>query len=109
MSKFEIFKGTNFQYYFRLKASNGEQILSSESYVTKQGCQNGIASVKANAPFDSNYRRLDKANDYRFNLVGNNYEIIARSSEGYRTSQNREYAIAIVKRDAPSAPVYDLS
>lgn len=109
MSKFEIFRGSNYQYYFRFKASNGEQILSSESYTTKQNCQNGIASVKAHAPFDSNYRRIDKAYDYRFNLVAKNSEIIARSSEGYTTVYNRDRAIEIVKKEAPAAPIYDLT
>lgn len=50
MPKFEIFKGTNGNYYFRLKASNGEIIAHSEGYSTKQGAQDGIASVKKNAP-----------------------------------------------------------
>jgi uncharacterized protein YegP (UPF0339 family) len=109
MASFQIFRGTNFQYYFRFKASNGEQILSSESYITKQSCQDGIASVKAHAPYDSNYRRIDKPNDYRFNLIAKNNEIIARSSEGYTTSYNRDKAIEVVKKEAPTAPVYDLT
>lgn len=50
MPKFEIFKGTNGKYYFRLKASNGEIIAQSEGYSSKQGAQDGVASVKKNAP-----------------------------------------------------------
>ena len=50
MPKFEIFKGANGKYYFRLKASNGEIIAQSEGYSSKQGAQDGIASVKKNAP-----------------------------------------------------------
>jgi len=50
MPKFEIFKGTNGNYYFRLKAVNGEIIAHSEGYSTKQGAQDGVASVKKNAP-----------------------------------------------------------
>lgn len=48
--KFEIFKDSNGEYRFRLKAENGKIIAQSEGYVTKQGCQNGIQSVKDNAP-----------------------------------------------------------
>jgi uncharacterized protein YegP (UPF0339 family) len=44
-AKFEIFLGTNRQYYFRLKAPNGEKIFASEAYTTKVNCQNGIQSV----------------------------------------------------------------
>jgi uncharacterized protein YegP (UPF0339 family) len=50
MSKFEIFKGTNGQFYFRLKAENGEIIASSEGYVSKLGAQNGVAAVRRCAP-----------------------------------------------------------
>lgn len=50
MPKFEIFKGVNGNFYFRLKAENGEIIASSEGYTSKQGAQNGIAAVKRCAP-----------------------------------------------------------
>lgn len=50
MGKFEIFKGSNGQFYFRLRAPNGETICASEGYTTKQGAQNGIAAVKQYAP-----------------------------------------------------------
>jgi uncharacterized protein len=50
MGVFEIFIGSNGQYYFRLKAANGQIIAASEGYTTKQGAQNGIASVKQVAP-----------------------------------------------------------
>lgn len=50
MCKFELFKGINGNYYFRLKAANGEKIAQSEGYTTKQGALNGIAVVKSCAP-----------------------------------------------------------
>ncbi|MEM6785466.1 MAG: YegP family protein [Bacteroidota bacterium] len=49
-AKFELFKGRDGQYYFRLKAVNGETIAVSEGYTTKASAKNGIASVKKNAP-----------------------------------------------------------
>jgi uncharacterized protein YegP (UPF0339 family) len=110
MSKFQIFKsGVNSQFYFRFNASNGEQLLSSEGYVSKQGCLNGIASVKTNAPYDATYHRIDTPNDFRYNMVATNREIIARSSEGYTEKHNREHAISLVKVNAPQAPIEDLT
>jgi uncharacterized protein len=111
MSKFVIFPGevNKNEFYFRFVASNGEQILSSEGYVTKQGCLNGINSVKTNAPYDKTYHRIDNPNDFRFNMVAPNNEIIARSSEGYTAKHNRENAIELVKRDAPQASIVDLT
>lgn len=38
------------QFYFNLTAKNGQVIASSEMYTTKAACENGIASVKTNAP-----------------------------------------------------------
>lgn len=110
MGRFKLIRSTvNSQYYFRFNASNGEQILASEGYTTKQNCLNGIAAVKARAPYDSAYIRTDNVGNYRFNMVSTNYQIIARSSEGYTTRHNRENAIQVVKTEAPSAPIDDLT
>ncbi|MBP5448235.1 MAG: DUF1508 domain-containing protein, partial [Treponema sp.] len=48
--KFEIYKDKAGEFRYRLKASNGEIIASGESYTTKQSVQNGIESIKTNAP-----------------------------------------------------------
>ena len=37
------------EYRFRLKATNGQTIATSEGYGAKAGCLNGIDSVKRNA------------------------------------------------------------
>ena len=47
--KFEIYKDEASEFRFRLKATNGEKILASEGYSSKEACQNGISSVKLNA------------------------------------------------------------
>lgn len=48
--KFEMYLDKSGEYRFRLKARNGEIIATSEGYKSKAGCQNGIESVKKNAP-----------------------------------------------------------
>ena len=48
--KFEVYKDKAGEFRFRLKAKNGEIIAVSEGYTTKPSCENGIASVKKNAP-----------------------------------------------------------
>ena len=47
--KFEMYQDKAGQYRFRLKARNGQIIATSEGYVTKVNCENGIQSVKKNA------------------------------------------------------------
>ena len=48
--KFEMYQDKAGEFRFRLKARNGEIIGTSEGYKTKDNCENGIASVKKNAP-----------------------------------------------------------
>ena len=54
MGKFVISKRTNGEFQFNLKANNGQVILTiigtSEMYESTSGRDNGIASVKSNAP-----------------------------------------------------------
>jgi len=48
--KFEMYVDKAGEFRFRLKASNGQIIATSEGYKTKASCLNGIESVKKNAP-----------------------------------------------------------
>src|SRR5215470_17404904 len=49
-SRFERKTSTGGQPYFVLKAANGEQIGKSETYSSTSAMENGIESVKKNAP-----------------------------------------------------------
>lgn len=105
--KFQVFTGRDGQFYFRLRGGSGEIILASEGYTSKAGCQNGIRSVKENAPLDERYRRRTAANDQcHFVLVAANGEVIG-VSETYTTERRRDEGIEAVKRIAPNAPVED--
>ena len=48
--KFELNTSSNGKYFFNLKATNGQIILSSEMYESRSAVENGIESVKKNAP-----------------------------------------------------------
>jgi uncharacterized protein YegP (UPF0339 family) len=49
-SKFDRKESKNGKYYFNLKATNGQIIGTSEMYNSTAGRDNGIESVKKNAP-----------------------------------------------------------
>ena len=49
MAKFVIKKNNNPDYWFVLKASNGQIVVTSEMYTTKQACKDGIEFVKTYA------------------------------------------------------------
>lgn len=49
-TRFERKESINGKLYFNLKAGNGQVIGNSEMYESAVACENGIASVKKNAP-----------------------------------------------------------
>ena len=107
--KFEIEISTNDKFYFNLKAGNGEVILTSQMYASKQSCKSGITSVKAHAPEDSNYEKKVATNSkYFFVLKAINGETIGKS-EMYNSIQARDNGIVSVKTNAPIAETYDLT
>ena len=48
--KFEMYQDKAGEFRFRLKARNGQIIAISEGYTTKNACENGVESVRKNAP-----------------------------------------------------------
>jgi uncharacterized protein YegP (UPF0339 family) len=109
MSKYHIKNAKNGQFHFNLKAGNGQTILSSEMYVTKQSCLNGIDSVKKHSPHEVNYRRLTASNgqDY-FNLLASNHQVIG-TSEMYNSASARDNGIESVKENGPHGDIDDES
>ncbi|MBL0318167.1 MAG: YegP family protein [Alphaproteobacteria bacterium] len=106
MSKFTIFLARNGQFYWRLKASNGETLCHSEGYTAKQSAQRGIESCKLNA-LTGKYT-VFQGNDAQFywNLKAVNGEILCHS-EGYSTKQSAENGVEACKRNAPVARIVD--
>ncbi|NER13841.1 DUF1508 domain-containing protein [Leptobacterium flavescens] len=49
-SKYERKTASNGKFHFNLKAANGQIIGSSQMYASEAGMENGIESVKTNAP-----------------------------------------------------------
>ncbi|MFC5873343.1 hypothetical protein SAMN05443633_101717 [Chryseobacterium arachidis] len=109
MGKFVVHKRFNGEYQFNLKASNGQIILSSEGYITKVNCLNGIEAVKANSKNDDRFDRKSSSNGkYYFNLKASNGQIIG-TSEMYETDSARENGIQSVKVNASTAIIDDLT
>jgi uncharacterized protein len=106
-SKFEIKKAKDGEFYFHLKAPNGQVILASEKYERKASAVDGIQSVKKNATDDNRYERKEAKNgQFMFNLKAANHEVIG-TSETYTSSEARDNGIASVKTNAPQAEVLD--
>lgn len=110
MATFQIKKANDGQYFFNLVNNAGDEVLlRSELYGQKASCHTGINSVKTNAPLDERYDRKTAVNGkYFFTLKARNGEIIGTSIL-YDTTSTRDARIEIVKKEAPDAPVQDLS
>ncbi len=107
--KFEIYTDKGGEFRFRLKSGNGQTILASEGYKQRSSCENGIASVKKNSGDDKRYERKEtKSGQHMFNLKAGNGQVIG-TSESYTTTSARDNGIASVMKNAPDAPVKDLT
>ena len=106
--KFEIYKDKAGEFRFRLKASNGQNIMGSEGYKAKDSCKNGIASVKKNASDDSRFEKKESGTGkYSFNLKAKNNQVIG-TSQSYDSTESRDGGIESVKNNAPDATVDDI-
>lgn len=106
---FEIFQSEKTsKFYFRLKARNGEIILASEAYDSKQGAQNGINSVMKNVDGDNFERKVAKDGRDYFVLKAANGATIGRS-EMYKSKSGMENGIKSVMKNASEGVVKDLT
>jgi uncharacterized protein YegP (UPF0339 family) len=105
--KFECYKDKADEFRFRLKAGNGEIILSSEGYTSKASCDNGIASVKKNCLDEKCFdKKQTDSGKYRFNLKSTNGQVIG-TSQSYDSESGCNNGIASVTKNAPDAAVVE--
>lgn len=105
--KFEVYADKGGDYRFRLKAGNGEIILSSEGYSSKAACMNGVESVKKNAADYARYEKKETASGkFMFNLKAANHQVIG-SSQTYKSASGRDNGIESVKKNAVEAIVLE--
>jgi len=109
MAKFEVYQsGKKNEFRFRLKADNGQTILSSEGYSSRAACLNGIESVKKNA---KDPKRITKSQTpgkmFRFAVTAANQEIIG-ISQNYKSESGRNNGVDSVARNAAKAEIKDV-
>ena len=107
MGKFIVSTRTNGEFQFNLQAGNGQTILSSEGYSPKTACHNGLESVKANSPDESQFEKLTASNGKPyFNLRAGNGQVIG-TSQMYADESGRDNGIASVAENAKYAEVVE--
>ena len=89
-------------YFFELRASNGELLLSSEEYTSQSGAAAGIETHKANIKKDNFKITLSKKGDYIFKLLNGKRTLLCTGAN-YPTIQRAESAVESTKRFAKTA------
>ena len=109
MGKFVITLRKNGEFQFNLKATNGQTILTSEGYTSKSACINGIESVKKNCKVEARFDKKVASNGKPFfNLKATTGQIVG-SSQMYANEKNMLNGVASVMKNAPEAPVVDMT
>ena len=107
MSKFTLFTGKDGQFYWNLKAGNGEIIGQSEGYTSKAAATNGIDSTRKHATDAHRYELKDSKNGkYYWHLKAANGQIIM-SSQMYETKASAEKGMQSAMKNAPEATLTD--
>jgi len=109
MAKFEVYQsGKNKEFRFRLKADNGQTILSSEGYTSRASCMNGIESVKKNATETGRFTKSTTPTKmFRFSITAANNQIIG-TSQNYKSESGRDNGIESVKKNAAKADIREV-
>lgn len=93
------------QHTFVLKAENGEVILRSEQYESKESAEKGIASVQENSLLEERYDRKDAVNGtWYFNLKAPNHKVIG-TSQMYKSAASRETGVESVMANGSSKAI----
>jgi uncharacterized protein YegP (UPF0339 family) len=103
--KFEIYTDKKGEFRYRLKAGNGEIILSGQGYKSSSSCANGVASVQKNSGEESRYeRKVSSSGKHYFVLKAGNHQVIGQSGM-YSSADAMETGIASVKSNGSTTNV----
>lgn len=106
--KFEVYKDKAGKFRYRLKAGNGQIILTGEAYNSKDACLGGIESVKKNSQKEASFEVYeDKKGGFRFRLKASNGEIIGQG-ESYNARSGCMKGIESIKKNAVDSKIVEL-
>ena len=106
-ASFRVLEAKNGEFYFRLKAGNGEVILTSEGYKAKASAKNGVASVQKNCGDNACYETKEAKNGkHYFVLKAANRQVIGQS-QMYKDAASCKKGMASVKRNGSTDKVVE--
>lgn len=108
-AKYEIKKAKDGKYYFNLKASNGQVILTSQMYKDKSGAKNGIASVQQNASLNDLFEKKESTSEKSFFVLKAKNQQVIGKSQFYSSTASMDNGIESVKKNGATTVIEDLS
>lgn len=106
--KFELFKGKDDLFHWRLKAPNGAVLATAgQGYKAEADARNDIALIQLQkAGAESKFELYEDAKkEHRWRLKAGNGQIVAASSEGYKAKADAEKAIESIRAGAAAAEI----
>ncbi|VTS01633.1 Uncharacterized protein OS=Halorubrum distributum JCM 9100 GN=C465_08998 PE=4 SV=1: DUF1508: DUF1508 [Gemmata massiliana] len=109
--KFELYKGKDEQFRWRLKAANGAILATAgQGYKAAADARHGIELVQKAGTNDKEKFEVyeDEKKEHRWRLKAVNGQVVATSSEGYKAKADAEKVIAAIKAGASKAGVVEV-
>jgi uncharacterized protein YegP (UPF0339 family) len=107
--KYEIKKAKDGKFYFNLKASNGQVILTSQMYKEKSGAKNGIESVQRNSSSSELYEKKESSSDKSFFVLNAKNNQVIGKSQFYASAAAMDNGIESVKKNGATTTIEDLT
>lgn len=108
--KFELYKGKDDQFRWRLKAGNGAVLATAgQGYKAAADARHGIELLQKAGTDDKVKFEVyeDEKKEHRWRVKAANGQVVATASEGYKAKADAEKAIAAIKAGAAKAEVVD--
>ena len=107
--KFEIFQSeANSKYYFRLKAKNGQVVLSGNAHDTVDAAKATIAVVQERAGDAANFKTNETATGkFTFSLRSSENKPLG-NSQSYKSEKSMKNGIASVGRSSDGATTVEV-
>ena len=106
--KFEVYQDSAKEFRWRLKAGNGETLATAgQGYKAKADCVKGVERLKSEADKLMFEVYEDNAKDSRWRAKVANGQVVATSSQGYKSKADCQKAVDLIKKGAAKAEVED--
>ena len=108
-ARFEIRKTADGKFMFNLKAPNDQVILTSQCYATREGAEQGVASVKQNLVNDKRYEVKTGSDGEPYFVLHAGNDLVIGRSQMYLSVEAMRKGMESVKENGSAAEIVAMS